>query len=120
MSSKSARQSAIEAITTYKPEAAPLNFVDTKPTDIFGCNVFNDRVMRERLPKSVYKALRKTIEFGERMGARSKAMSSGLRHNNAGKKTAQNLVSKRCALRAALRQHMCQAHPLNISGRSTG
>ena len=61
MSSKSARQSAIEAITTYKPEAAPLNFVDTKPTDIFGCNVFNDRVMRERLPKSVYKALRKTI-----------------------------------------------------------
>ena len=67
MSSKSARQSAIEAITTYKPEAAPLNFVDTKPTDIFGCNVFNDRVMRERLPKSVYKALRKTIEFGERM-----------------------------------------------------
>ncbi len=67
MSSKSARQSAIEAITTYKPEAAPLNFVDTRPTDIFGCNVFNDRVMRERLPKSVYKALRKTIEFGERM-----------------------------------------------------
>ena len=67
MSSKSARQSAIEAITTYKPEAAPLNFVDTKPTDIFGCNVFNDRIMRERLPKSVYKALRKTIEFGERM-----------------------------------------------------
>jgi len=67
MSIKSARQSAIEAITTYKPEAAPLNFVETKPTDIFGCNVFNDRVMRERLPKIVYKALRKTIEFGERM-----------------------------------------------------
>ena len=67
MSSKSARQSAIQAITSYKPEAAPLNFVDTKPTDIFGCNVFNDRVMRERLPKSIFKALRKTIEFGERM-----------------------------------------------------
>lgn len=67
MSSRSARQSAIEAITSYRPDAAPLNFVDTKPTDIFACNVFNDRVMRERLPKSVYKALRKTIEFGQRM-----------------------------------------------------
>lgn len=38
-----------------------------RPTDIFGCNVFNDRVMRERLPKNVYKALHKTIAFGERM-----------------------------------------------------
>ena len=67
MSSKTARHSAVQAITTYRPEAAPLNFVDTRPMDIFGCNVFNDRVMRERLPKSVYRALRKTIEFGERM-----------------------------------------------------
>ena len=65
MSSKTARHNAIQAITTYKPEAAPLNFADTRPTDIFGCNVFNDRVMRERLPKSVYKALRKTIATGE-------------------------------------------------------
>ncbi|MHB0997717.1 MAG: glutamine synthetase III family protein [Armatimonadota bacterium] len=31
-------------------------------TDIFGCNVFNDAVMRERLPKNVYKALRLTID----------------------------------------------------------
>ena len=67
MSSKTARHNAIQAITTYKPEAAPLNFADTRPTDIFGCNVFNDRVMRERLPKSVYRSLRKTIEFGQRM-----------------------------------------------------
>lgn len=67
MSSKTARQSAIQAITTYKPHAAPLNFSDTRPTDIFGSNVFSDRVMRERLPKAVYRSLRKTIEFGERM-----------------------------------------------------
>ena len=67
MSSNSARRSAVQAITTYKPEASPLNFYDTKPTDIFGCNVFTDKVMRERLPKDVYKALHKTIEFGERM-----------------------------------------------------
>ncbi len=32
--------------------------------EIFGANVFNDAVMRERLPKSVYKKLRKTIVEG--------------------------------------------------------
>ncbi len=31
---------------------------------IFGSNVFNDAVMRERLPKATYKALKKTIEEG--------------------------------------------------------
>ncbi len=33
-------------------------------TDMFGRNVFNDAVMRVRLPKSVYKKLKKTIEDG--------------------------------------------------------
>ncbi len=33
--------------------------------EYFGCNVFNDRKMQERLPKATYKALRKTIENGE-------------------------------------------------------
>ena len=46
MSSNSARRSAVQAITTYKPEASPLNFYDTKPTDIFGCNVFTDKVIK--------------------------------------------------------------------------
>lgn len=32
--------------------------------DIFGANVFNDAVMKERLPKNTYKALRKTIDEG--------------------------------------------------------
>ena len=67
MPSNSARSTAIQAITNYRPSNAPLNFVDTKPQDIFGCNVFNDKVMRERLPRAIYKSLRKTIEFGERM-----------------------------------------------------
>ena len=31
-------------------------------TEVFGSNVFNDKVMKERLPKQVYKALRETIE----------------------------------------------------------
>lgn len=35
-----------------------------KFVDDFACNVFNDKVMRERLPKDVYKILRKTIDEG--------------------------------------------------------
>lgn len=31
----------------------------------FGCNVFNDSVMEERLPKDVYKKLKKTIDEGK-------------------------------------------------------
>jgi glutamine synthetase len=31
-------------------------------TKIFGFNVFNDKVMKERLPKEIYKALKETIE----------------------------------------------------------
>ena len=34
-------------------------------TEIFGCNVFNDEVMKNTLPKEVYKSLRKTIDEGE-------------------------------------------------------
>lgn len=34
-------------------------------TDYFGSLVFNDAVMRERLPKDIYKALKRTIEEGK-------------------------------------------------------
>ncbi|MDD4688746.1 MAG: glutamine synthetase III [Eubacteriales bacterium] len=33
--------------------------------EIFGCMVFNDNVMKERLPQDTYKALKKTIEEGK-------------------------------------------------------
>ncbi len=36
-----------------------------KITDYFGCNVFNDTVMKEYLPEDTYKALKKTIEQGK-------------------------------------------------------
>ncbi len=36
----------------------------SKTSEIFGSNVFNDAVMRERLPKATYKALKKTIDEG--------------------------------------------------------
>ncbi|MBE5943746.1 MAG: glutamine synthetase III, partial [Lachnospiraceae bacterium] len=30
--------------------------------ELYGCHVFNDKIMRYKLPKDVYKALRKTIQ----------------------------------------------------------
>ena len=38
---------------------------NAKITEIFGSLVFNDRVMRERLPKDTYKALKRSIEMGQ-------------------------------------------------------
>ena len=32
--------------------------------ELFGSSVFNDKVMRAKLPKDIYKALKKTIENG--------------------------------------------------------
>ncbi len=37
--------------------------------EIFGSYVFSDRIMRERLPKDTYKALKKTITDGKRLDA---------------------------------------------------
>ena len=62
-----ARRAAIQAITTYTVGKPSFNFAETSPADIFGRNVFSDRVMRERLPKAVYQSLHKTITLGERM-----------------------------------------------------
>jgi glutamine synthetase len=67
MSGIKARLDAISAIINYKPSHAPLNFSETKPTEVFGCNVFSDKVMRERLPKDVYKSLKKTMELGQKL-----------------------------------------------------
>ena len=39
----------------------------TNVAEIFGSNVFNDAVMQERLPKKVYKELKKTIEEGKEL-----------------------------------------------------
>ena len=58
---------AISAVTNYKPISEPLNFIDTPTSQLFGCNVFNKAVMKNRLPKPVFKSLCKTIEAGEKL-----------------------------------------------------
>jgi glutamine synthetase len=61
----SARQDAIAAVTNYKSNGSALNFTETPSGTLFASNVFNDKVMKERLPKSAYKALQRTIKQSE-------------------------------------------------------
>jgi glutamine synthetase len=62
-----ARQEAISAVTNYKSNGTHWSFRDTSATDVFGSNVFADEVMKERLPKSIYKALQQTIKHGAKL-----------------------------------------------------
>ncbi len=62
-----ARQNAITAVTDFRPIEKPLNFTETPSKELFGTNVFNHQAMRKRLPKAVYEALVRTIEYGERL-----------------------------------------------------
>jgi glutamine synthetase len=65
MTVSSARMNAISAVTNYEPISSPLNFAETPAGELFGSNVFSLKVMKERLPKSVFKSVLKTIEAGE-------------------------------------------------------
>src|SRR5512136_2448310 len=38
--------------------------METRVTEIYGSNVFNQAAMRERLPKATYKLLKKTLDDG--------------------------------------------------------
>ena len=67
MSGYQTRQTAIAAVTNYKPSVKPLNFAETSPTEVFASNVFNDKVMRSMLPKEIYKSLMATRKTGEKM-----------------------------------------------------
>ncbi|NDC53315.1 MAG: glutamine synthetase III, partial [Planctomycetia bacterium] len=60
-----ARSSAIAAINSYKSNGHAWNFRETPTSEIFGANVFNEAVMKDRLPKSVFKALQATIKHGK-------------------------------------------------------
>ncbi len=63
----SARQEAIAAVTNYKANGAALDFRHTPSATLFASNVFHDKVMKDRLPKGVYKALQRTIRQNEKL-----------------------------------------------------
>src|SRR5947207_5597312 len=58
------RQEAIRAIAGAKHHLNRVDFKKTHVKDLFGVNVFNEEVQRQRLPKQVYKALQKTVRQG--------------------------------------------------------
>ncbi len=65
--SVSARLAAISAVTNWRPTTPALNFSETPVQELFASNVFNTKVMKDRLPKPVYKSLLKTIETGAKL-----------------------------------------------------
>ena len=65
MNSRTARQEAIARITDYIPEDSGYDFIDTPVPELFGSKVFSNKVMQDRLPKNVYKSLKKTINEGK-------------------------------------------------------
>src|SRR5881409_2675775 len=58
------RQEAIKHIACAKHQLNRVDFKKTHVKDLFGVNVFNEEVQRQRLPKPMFKALQKTIKQG--------------------------------------------------------
>jgi glutamine synthetase len=69
VSGSSARLMAISAVTNYKPLSPALNFKELSSHEVFGANVFSMSEMAKRLPKPVFKSLKKTIESGAKLDA---------------------------------------------------
>jgi len=64
MSSTTSRQVAIQTIASTEYKLDRVDFQKVHAKDLFGSLVFNDATQRERLPKKVYQALRRTIKEG--------------------------------------------------------
>jgi glutamine synthetase len=58
------RYAAIQAIATTRHKLNHVDFRKVHAKDLFGQNVFNEEVQRQRLPKPIFKALQKTIRQG--------------------------------------------------------
>jgi glutamine synthetase len=65
--STTGRQEAISAVINYKPLVNAIDLEGKTSRALYGSNVFSDSVMKELLSRPVYKALRRTIERGEKL-----------------------------------------------------
>jgi glutamine synthetase len=63
--SASARQAAIQAIAAAQYQLQNVSFREGHIKDTFGENVFSEAVQRDVLPKTVFRALQRTIRLGE-------------------------------------------------------
>ncbi|HWE39970.1 MAG TPA: glutamine synthetase III [Isosphaeraceae bacterium] len=64
MTQATARHNAVAAVTAWQSNGYEPIAQDKTAQELFGVNVFSDKVMKERLPDKVYKALRDTIKKG--------------------------------------------------------
>jgi len=58
------RQSAVTSIARAKHKLDHVDFRKTHLKDLFGCLVFSETVMKERLPKPIFKSLQQTMRVG--------------------------------------------------------
>ncbi|MET0673397.1 MAG: glutamine synthetase III [Microbacterium pygmaeum] len=66
MSGNAVRRDAIKDVEAFIPPAVIFDESET-PGEIFGANVFSTKVMRQRLPKPVFKSVLATIEHGAKL-----------------------------------------------------
>jgi glutamine synthetase len=66
MSGSTARLAAIHAVTDTELNEGDVD-LGLSSAEAFGANVFNKTTMKERLPKDVFKALKQTMDKGEKL-----------------------------------------------------
>src|SRR5215469_1245498 len=64
MGCENPRYAALHAVATTRHKLNHVDFRKVHAKDLFGENVFNEEVQRQRLPKPIFKALQKTIRQG--------------------------------------------------------
>lgn len=61
------RRGAVDAVINRITNSQTIQFVDVPAGDYYASNVFTKAVMKDRLPKPIYKSLIRTIDSGERL-----------------------------------------------------
>jgi len=61
------RLNAVESIAAAPPIASQFPYASAPTSGVWGANVFSPKEMAERLPKGVFKSLKKTIETGGKL-----------------------------------------------------
>src|SRR3984893_17300612 len=67
MSSSISRLQAISAASNFKPSCRRLNFADALTAQFYRSNVCSPGVMKDRLPKTIFKSVMQTIESGAKL-----------------------------------------------------
>ena len=69
MSGNQMRMNAVTSIIGAATDRKPVDYTGEPAKEIFGTLVFNDKTMKERLPRDVYKSLKQTIDAGAKLDA---------------------------------------------------